>query len=252
MNTQKELYLAKIKNLIEYLKDIYNKKDIIKKKQEFIISKKKQDAFKKKQEFFISKKELDEILEKYFLYFENKSEAMSAIQYNYNLIKYMSFPHGNWSLYHFIDEENKRIPDTNTYLKGRDNHAHTIHSHLMEVFEKKLGIGVKKKHNSKVNRYSLKEVKIAYFCLGEMITNQNYSSILKTHTVHTSNKILQNPITKNSDLTAIRENKAADTKHLKSLEAAKRLLSGIKNQSAIKTLNQAISTFESNCSLKYD
>ena len=252
MNTQKKLYFAKIKNLIEYLKDVYNKKDIIIKKQEFIISKKKQDDFKKKQEFFISKKEIDEILEKYFLYFENKSEAMSAIQYNYNLIKYMSFSHGNWSLYHFIDEENKRIPDTNTYLKGHDNHAHTIHSHLMEVFEKKLGIDVKKKHNSKVNRYSLKEVKIAYFCLKEMITNQNYSSILKKYTCHTSNKILQNPITKTSDLTATRENKAADTKHLKSLEAAKRLLSGIKNQSAIKTLNQAISTFESNCSLKYD
>ena len=73
MNRQRKLYFAKIKNLIEYLKDVYNKKDIIIKKQEFIISKKKQDDFKKKQEFFISKKEIDEILEKYFLYFENKS-----------------------------------------------------------------------------------------------------------------------------------------------------------------------------------
>ena len=45
MNTQKKLYLAKIKNLIEYLKDVYNKKDIIKKKQEFIISKKKARCF---------------------------------------------------------------------------------------------------------------------------------------------------------------------------------------------------------------
>ena len=33
MNTQKELYLAKIKNLIGYLKDVYNKKVIIKKKK---------------------------------------------------------------------------------------------------------------------------------------------------------------------------------------------------------------------------
>ena len=236
MNTQKELYFTQIKGLIGYLKDVYNKRDII----------------KKKQEFFITIKELDEILEKYFLYFKNKSEVMSNVEYNYNEIKHLSFSSGNWNLYKSVDGKGKRIPDTNTHLKGHDNHAHTIHSHLLQVFEKKLGVDVKKKHISKVNKYSIKEVKIAFFCLGKMITNKNYSSILKKHTVYTSNKILQNPITKNSDLTATRENKAADTKHLKSLEGAKRLLSGIKNQSAIKTLNQAISTFESNYSLKYD
>ena len=179
---------------------------------------------------------------------------MSNVEYNYNEIKHLSFSSGNWNLYKSVDGKGKRIPDNSICLKKEEHigYSHTIHSHLMQVFEKKLGVDVKKKHISRVNKYSLKEVKIAYFCLEEMITNQNYSSILKKHTCHTSNKILQNPITKTSDLTATRENKAADTKHLKSLEAAKRLLSGIKNQSAIKSLNQVISTFESNCSLKYD
>ena len=238
MNTQKELYFTQIKGLIGYLKDVYNKRDII----------------KKKQEFFISIKELDEILEKYFLYFRNKSEVMSNVEYNYNEIKHLSFSSGNWNLYKSVDGKGKRIPDNSVCLKKEEHigYSHTIHSHLMQVFEKKLGVDVKKKYISKVNKYSIKEVKIAYFCLGEMISNQNYSSILKKHTVYTSNKILQNPITKNSDLTATRENKTADTKHLKSLEGAKRLLNGIKNQSAIKTLNLAISIFKSNCSLKYD
>jgi hypothetical protein len=66
-----------IKNIIKYLKDVY-------------------DGEKIKglsQSFFISNKELDKILSEYFVFFKNENELLNDVRYNYNLIKDLSFPY---------------------------------------------------------------------------------------------------------------------------------------------------------------
>tara|TARA_R110000744_G_scaffold143823_1_gene255766 strand:+ start:1605 stop:2306 length:702 start_codon:yes stop_codon:yes gene_type:complete len=109
------------------------------------------------------------------------------------------------------------------------------------------------------NKYSLKAVKIAYFLLREYINEQNYKEILKRHTTYTSNKILQNPIIKSLQLTALIEDKTAAEKHLKTLKEAEQLLNsgqmvtnGNKIKEALKALSQIISTFSSNKDTYYN
>jgi|GEM_PF-3351610 len=102
-------------------------------------------------------------------------------------------------------------------------------------------------------KYAPKEIKIAYFCLkNKSITKDNYLEILEEYSESRSDKILQKPIYKSNQLTSISENKTADTKHLKALKNAKRLLSGIKNEVALKSINQVISTFEANYKNHYE
>jgi hypothetical protein len=101
-------------------------------------------------------------------------------------------------------------------------------------------------------KYSLKSVKIAYFCMDIRIIESNYLSILKEHTEYTSKKILQKQIAKTSDITSITENKTADRKHLKALLDAERLLNGINHQDAIKDIGHLISTFTSNMASFYE
>lgn len=112
----------------------------------------------------------------------------------------------------------------------------------------------KKPQNKKQdsNNYSQKQVAIAYFFLDELINEETYEAILKKHTSTTSKKILQKLIVKTSQLTSLAENKTTDTKHLKDLKEAKRLLSGIKNEDAENSINQVISTFTTNYKNYYE
>ena len=64
-----------IKEIIKYLKDVYDGEKI--------------EGLS--QSFFISKKELDKILSEYFVFFKNENELLNDVRYNYNLIKDMSF-----------------------------------------------------------------------------------------------------------------------------------------------------------------
>jgi len=141
----------------------------------------------------------------------------------------------------------------NTLLICKDRFRKSGEEILNEAIKwcetKKKVLSIKKPIKGK---YSIKEVKIAYFCLGIKITKDNYLTILKKYTNSGSNKILQKQITKTSDLTATRDNRPADTKHLKSLKGAERLLSGINDKSAQNTIKQAISTFESNFNSKHN
>lgn len=107
----------------------------------------------------------------------------------------------------------------------------------------------KKKENSK---YKPKEIKIAYFCLKKDITDDNYLEILNKYSDSRSNKILQYPICKTSDLTRLSENKSADTKHFTALKNARNLLSGINDYNALKSINEFISTFEANYKNHYE
>ena len=106
--------------------------------------------------------------------------------------------------------------------------------------------------NRNEEKYKLKEIKIAYFCLGERINKNNYLGILKRYSDSSSDKILQNPIVKTSQLTAISENKTTDSKHLESLKNAERLLLGMNDKEALNSLKQITSTFQDNFRKKYE
>ncbi|GFD92204.1 hypothetical protein KUL156_41790 [Alteromonas sp. KUL156] len=117
---------------------------------------------------------------------------------------------------------------------------------LMKEWIKGLRILLEDKKKKDEELYSPKEIKIAFFCLGEKITEENYLKILKKYSSSRSNKILQNPIYKSNQLTRLSGDKGSNTKHLKSLKNAQRLLSGINDSGALKSINQYISAFESN------
>ena len=118
-----------IKNIIKYLKDVYDGEKI--------------EGLS--QSFFISNKELDKILSECFVFFKNENELLNDVRYNYNLIKDMSFPYQEGD---FIYVRDLSIENNVYYSKEQHNsYSHRIHSHLIEAFEGKLGF--KKERNTK-------------------------------------------------------------------------------------------------------
>jgi hypothetical protein len=118
-----------IKDIIKYLKDVYDGEKI--------------EGLS--QRFFISNKELDNILSEYFIFFKNENELLNDVRYNYNLIKDMSFPYQEGD---YIYVRDLSIENIVYYSKEQHNsYSHRIHSHLIEAFEEKLGF--KKERNTK-------------------------------------------------------------------------------------------------------
>lgn len=118
MNTSQ----ATIKNLITYLIAVANNDKI----------------GGLKQSFFLSNKELDKILNEYFIFFKNKKELLSDVSYNYSLIKGLSFSKDK-NNYVFVKDLS--IQNMVYYSKEQHNsYSHRIHSHIIRVFEGKLGL----------------------------------------------------------------------------------------------------------------
>ena len=118
-----------IKNIIKYLKDVYDGEKI--------------EGLS--QSFFISNKELDKILSECFVFFKNENELLNDVRYNYNLIKDMSFPYQEGD---YIYVRDLSIENIVYYSKEQHNsYSHRINSHLIEAFEEKLGF--KKERNTK-------------------------------------------------------------------------------------------------------
>ena len=118
-----------IKNIIKYLKDVYDGEKI--------------EGLS--QSFFISNKELDKILSEYFVFFKNENELLNDVRYNYNLIKDLSFPYVEGD---FIYVNDLSIENNVYYSKEQHNsYSLRIHSNLIKVFEEKLGF--KKDINTK-------------------------------------------------------------------------------------------------------
>ena len=118
-----------IKEIIKYLKDVYDGEKI--------------EGLS--QSFFISNKELDKTLSEYFVFFKNENELLNDVRYNYNLIKDLSFPYQEGD---FIYVNDLSIKNNVYYSKEQHNsYSHRIHSHLVDAFEEKLGF--KKERNTK-------------------------------------------------------------------------------------------------------
>ena len=81
--------------------------------------------------------------------------------------------------------------------------------------------------------------------MGITITSENAGGILKKHSnLKSADKLLQKRLNRVSELSALSENKSADTKHLTSLGNAKRLISGMKNKKAITDIDRIITAFK--------
>lgn len=100
--------------------------------------------------------------------------------------------------------------------------------------------------------YSHKQIAIAHFILKKTITAENAKSILNQYSENKSiAKLLTKRISKASELTKISENRTVDTKHSKDLDAAKRLIRGEKNKTALNDINNVIVAFKNNYDMKY-
>jgi len=109
-----------IKEIIKYLKDVYDGEKI--------------EGLS--QSFFISNKELDKTLSEYFVFFKNENELLNDVRYNYNLIKDLSFPYQEGDFFYTKDLSIKN----NVYYSKEQHNSYSfrIHSHLIKVFEEKL------------------------------------------------------------------------------------------------------------------
>jgi len=154
-----------IKNIIKYLKDVYDGEKI--------------EGLS--QSFFISNKELDKILREYYIFFKNEKELFSYVRFNYDLIKGLSFLDDGKNYKYYKDLS---IENTVSYSKEQHNsYSHRIHSHLIETFEVKLGLKKKKerKHITiKIKRIGdlLKQLNLKLDFLREDCTEKDFIAVL--------------------------------------------------------------------------
>jgi hypothetical protein len=102
--------------------------------------------------------------------------------------------------------------------------------------------------NNKVPlKYSLKQIAIAYFVMNIPLDEESGKKALDEHSDFKSvEKLLQKRFTNSIELTRPTGNGSSNTKHLKDLEAAERLVSGKKNKSAVNSMHTIIATFKAN------
>lgn len=100
--------------------------------------------------------------------------------------------------------------------------------------------------------YSHKQIVIAYEIMKIPITTTNAKEILSKHSQTISvERFLSKRGYKPSELAKLSGNKSTDTKHLQDLEAAKRLVSGMKNKNAVTDIGYIIAAFQTAFNSKY-
>ena len=142
--------VSKIDELIRYLIRVFNGSELTsesKKQKEKYGDYTKEDEIVRSQDFFILTKELDNVLEEWFVGFENKDVLNKALKFKLGEIMKLSFPKGKESFYIIKDLSNH-----NNLILSKDTHnnySHLIHSHLIKVFEERMGIK-KVKENKRI------------------------------------------------------------------------------------------------------
>lgn len=142
--------VSKIDEIIKYLTRVFNGVELTlesKKKKEKYGEYTKKDEIVRSQDFFILTKELDNVLEEWVVGFENKDVLNKALKFKLGEIMKLSFPKGKESFFIIKDLSNH-----NNLILSKDTHnnySHLIHSHLIKVFEEKIGIK-KVKDNKKI------------------------------------------------------------------------------------------------------
>ncbi len=232
---QKELFF-KGKNLIlkKLNRNIKNRYKNSKLKNDFLVS-----SINRCKEILFGKiisKEKFTLLEKWSQSFDSK-ELIKIHQYATEILL-----NGRKNNFNFIHSPNCSLQDKD--LIPAPLYAQAIYEHYNWL--KTLINGGAKKLAPKNKNYSAKEIAIAYFCLGSpSITKENAGQILKTHSNYTSaENLIQNKISKTSQINTLTKNHAADTKHLKSLEKAKLLINSVKSSKVIVDIDAIIADFK--------
>ena len=142
--------VSKIDELIKYLIRVFNGTELTsesKKEQEKYGDYTRKDEIVRSQEFFILTEDLDDVLKEWFVGFENDEELNKTLKFKLGALKKLSFPKGKEGFFLVKDKSNH---NNVVFTKQRHNdYSHIIHSHLIEVFEERIGIK-KVKENKKI------------------------------------------------------------------------------------------------------
>jgi len=142
--------VSKIDELIKYLIRVFNGIELTleseKEKKKYGDYTKK-DEIVRSQEFFISTKDIDKILGLWFGGFKNEEELKKTLKFKLGEIKKLTFQKGE-NDFHIVKDrfiENT----TNHSIEWHNNYSYVIHSHLIRVFEERIGIR-KVKENKRI------------------------------------------------------------------------------------------------------
>ena len=111
-----------IKDIIEYLTQVFNGEEIL----------------PKSQKFFLSIPELNKVLNEYYIHFENKDDLKKSVKFNLELLSELSF--SNIKAEYIIVKDLTMHNLVNYSLEHHNNYSYKIHSRLINSFENKLGI----------------------------------------------------------------------------------------------------------------
>ena len=142
--------VSKIDELIKYLIRVFNGTELTsesKKEQEKYGDYTKEDVIVRSQDCFILSKDLDKILEPWFGGFKNDEELNKTLKFKLGALKKLSFSKGKEG-FSLLKSESSH---SNLILsnKSHNNYSHLIHSHLIMVFEERMGIK-KVKENKRI------------------------------------------------------------------------------------------------------
>jgi hypothetical protein len=133
--------VSKIDELIIYLIRVFNGTELTsesKKEKEKYGDYAEEDKIVRSQKFFILTKELDDVLKEWFQGFKNEEELKKTLKFKLGALKKLSFSKGKDVFFLAKDESNY---NNVVFTKQRHNdYSYIIHSHLIKVFEEKIGI----------------------------------------------------------------------------------------------------------------
>ena len=111
---------SEVKDIINYLTQVYNKEDLS----------------NINQDFFLSKPELNKLLDKYYLEFENNDEQNKAVAHNLEILDDLSFDKNEegYKLY----KDTTRKSNLNLSKEEHLQYASSIYYHLKNSFINKL------------------------------------------------------------------------------------------------------------------
>lgn len=189
---------------------------------------------------------------------ENTQEYVDQVSYSLTIEKLKSFREATRYLnkekvLSYIKEMSKEPPKPNGLVFDPDSEAENRFNNIAYIaktdfyeFLKAYSVLL-----AKPEKYRPKEVAIAYRAMNRRFDESNYIEVLSKHSEAKSKKILQNPIKNLNDLSRTGLNKTADSKHLKSLVAAKRLVIEEGDFSAAESLEAVIQSFKRNQEKEY-
>lgn len=156
--------------------------------------------------------------------------------------KYEARIHENWTVEEKLSKTPKNQPIYEQLIKFYKELLET-YSPLARLEETHVRKDAGSKHETM--SFSLKQIAIAYFLMGITITKENAAGILKKHSdLKSADKLIQKRVYKMKDLITVSQHKASDTRHLKDLEQAERLINGTKNRKAKTAIKSVIVDFK--------